>query len=145
MIRRVAVRRDPLTAIAVAVSVWRPDFSDDVCSRPVSPYIENGRLRSVQRSLPLTRNSTRLIAGVFDTRTTTGTAPETVAPAAGRVNAMVGRADAAAASPTAGTGESDEVPTRATATMAHAAASVAAMVRRGTVSRLRIESGARRP
>jgi hypothetical protein len=61
------------------------------------------------------------------------------------VKAIVGRADAAEASPTAGTGESDEVPTRATATMAQAAASVAAMARRGTMFRLRIGERARRP
>ena len=96
LIVRVVERRDPFLATAVIVSVWAPTASDDVASLPLSPFITKGVLRSVQRSLPSTRNSTRLIAGLAETFALTLMLPDTVAPALGDVNATVGRVAAAA-------------------------------------------------
>ncbi len=107
---RVEDLRVPFLAIAVTVNVCAPADSDDVASLPLSPFITNGVLRSVQRSLPSTRNSTRLIAGLVETFALTLIAPETVAPALGVVNDTVGRGAAVAAWALATTGAEPPEP-----------------------------------
>ncbi len=87
---RVAERRVPLVATAVTVRVWVPVFSVEVASLPLSPFMTKGVRRSVQRSLPSTRNSTRLIAGLAETFALTLMLPDTSAPAFGVRNVTVG-------------------------------------------------------